>query len=284
MHRIVRARSEPRSAAQVSPFIQHPYHLLQQLHDSARKRVSSGDSPSGATAAAAGLPGEAGQDAAKAGAHIHTDIYPHTSQAVPGPSTPALSAPHAALTSEPAPEPAPQHVHGAAHVDAAVHSATATNIPEASETGESTSTRSTSEFLPAAHAQALATACSMGSSSAEGSAAGCAAAFSAGPIGWKSVLEKLIHAGPQAVQPVSPYVPGSHGWGSGNSSTEHDTFSAKSEDAPPVDGGAGNTSSGSAGGNTSAASTATGSGSNGGTSKAKKRRNKRSKNSGRSGS
>ena len=267
------------NVVQVSPFIQHPYHLLQQLHDSARKRVSSGDSPSAAAAAGAD---RAGHDAVKWGTHVPGDLAPHSSHAVPVPSTPGPDASQAAPTSDPVPEPATQP--STAHVDAALDRATGTHIPDASENGESTSTRSTSEFLPVAQAQALATACSVGSSSAEGSAAGSAAASLAGPIGWKSVLEKLIHAGPQAVQPAAPYVPGSHGWGSGNSSTEHDTFSAKSEDVPPADGGAGNTSSGSAGGNTSVTSTATGSGSNGGTAKAKKRRNKRSKNSGRSGS
>lgn len=267
--------------AQVSPFIQHPYHLLQQLHESARKRASSGDSPSVAAATGAGILDQPGHEFSKLGAGVPNGLFPlsHAAPGVHTPTTAALSNLNITPAAEPASVSAPQQP-SSAHVEtAAVDNVTATNIPDASETGESTSTRSTSEALPAAQAQALATVCSMGSSSPEGSAAGSGAASSAGPIGWKSVLEKLILAGPQSVQPASPYVPGSYGWGSGNSSTEHDTFSAKSEDAPPADGGAGNTSSGSAGGNTSATSTATG---GSGSAKAKKRRNKRAKNSGRS--
>lgn len=265
---------------QVSPFIQHPYHLLQQLHKSARKCASTGDSPPATVATDASHPDNAEQHCSKLGAGVPSTFFPlpHASQGAHAPTAPALHTSHVSPVSEPKSVSVPQP--SATYVEAVMDSTAATSIPDASETGESTSTRSTSDVLPAAQAQALATVCSLGSSSAEGSSAGSGAASAAGPVGWKSVLEKLIHAGPQSVQPASAYVPGSYGWGSGNSSTEQDTFSAKSEDVPPADGGTGNTS----GGNTSAASTATGSGSGSGTAKAKKRRNKRTKNSSRSGS
>jgi hypothetical protein len=189
-------------------------------------------------------------------------------QTKPSTSAQEASAPFLALSVSRQTEDGTVKDHSTVQPDAAAEAAaSAPTAPECSDSGESGSTRSTSEVLPAAHVQALVTAQSAGSS-AELASLGVAPV----PTGWKSVLEKLIQAGPQAVQPASPYVPGSYGWGSGNSSTEHDTFSAQSEDAAHHDGAGNGIASSGGSGVSGAVVNCSGGG------KAKKRRNKRAKN------
>eukprot|EP00892_Ulva_mutabilis_P012249 jgi/Ulvmu1/9397/UM051_0025.1 len=249
----------------VSPFIQRPYHLLQQLHEHAKTR--GGGSVSGGSSGSAS--GRAASDIDSASSFSKPCAMPLKSGGPPSslPVSPAASKPGSTSAS---PTSTPQDPTDASEDSGSIFAGPGKLSGDA-DSGEATAGVRT----PPASGSAI--ACKQGSfdSPIRSDADRAGAAVGAGapqPVsaGWKSVLDMLISAGPQAVQPAASYVP-SYAWGSGNSSTEPDTFSAKSED--PVNGGSG--SGDGSGPPPAAASAATG--------KAKKRRNKRSKNGARSG-
>lgn len=233
----------------VSPFIQRPYQLLQQLHEHAKTRGGASGSVSGVSSGSAS--GRAASDIESSSSFSKPCPMPlkHGSNTRSPPDSPAAS--KVASTSA-SPTSTPQEPTDTSEDSGHLFSAERkTGVLSDDSTGDSAA-----QLGPGF----------MGKSSSAEPASSSATA-SAASAGWKSVLDMLISAGPQAVQPAASYVP-SYAWGSGNSSTEPDTFSAKSEE--PAAGG---------GGDAAAPAAAAVSGTN----KAKKRRNKRSKNGSRNG-
>lgn len=244
----------------VSPFIQRPYHLLQQLHEHAKTR-SGGASGSISGVSSGSASGRAASDIESASSFSKPCPIPLKNGGTLNspPDSPAASKPASTTAS---PTSTPQDPTDASDDSGNIFTAVRKS---ASNGDESPARESPAQPSPASVVSAK------GSPSAPASSAEAGAAAVAQPhasAGWQSVLDMLISAGPQTVQPAAAYVP-SYAWGSGNSSTEPDTFSAKSED--PTHGG---------GDGAAPAPAATASAS---TSKAKKRRNKRSKNGSRNG-
>lgn len=240
----------------VSPFIQRPYHLLQQLHEHAKTRGAGASGSISGVSSGSGS-GRAASDIESASSLSKPCGMPLKNGGSPSspPASPPASKPGSTSAS---PTSTPQGPTDASEDSGSIFAAQG-KVADADG----------SDVAPPVAGYASANkqpACDPGARSDAGGGGGEQLHVSAG---WKSVLDMLISAGPQAVQPAASYVP-TYAWGSGNSSTEPDTFSAKSED--PAHGGAGS-------GDSTAAPVATTASS----SKSKKRRNKRSKNGSRGG-
>ena len=200
------AKRAPFVTDKVLPFIERPYKLLQDLHASAERSVSSSE-------------------------RTHCDT---STEAEASPHLDALRAAAASKAeSDDAEEGGEEGAEGGAWAELAARG---------DESGAATDAKSPASVELSEDATAPADG---GAAAAPGGAEGrCAAPEGGKPplqggAGWRSVLQRLVTAGPQAMPPGSPFRPGSSGgWASTQSSTEPDTVSFRSEDVFGVDGAA----------------------------------------------
>jgi hypothetical protein len=197
----------------VAPFIIRPYQLLQELHATAQ-RYKGKEAASSTTSSHAAGGGDVHQ-----GPPVDTATTEAAGDAVAAADTSVAPGAH------PPPSPSPPLVRAGDYLELVTMMSSTDSTGAGAEKGEQAFEAAVSSADLHEHTAASALAPKL----AHGEHQGVSAQ-------WKSVLDILVNAGPQVIQPESPYPGGSSVWDSTQSSNEHDSASYRSEDATAGEG------------------------------------------------